>query len=140
MNNSIFNSLPWWMNPKYPMGRRDYFVTSLGVALAALIPAVAFYSLFVYLTNSKPDAEEFGTVLGMVIIIPAIPLMLRRIKACQFPVPVFWCYIAIAFAIGFAEVESKQVDSVIGVLDFILNAILLFAPNKVEPVTSNPNA
>ena len=46
---------------------------------------------------------------------------------------------AIAFAIGFAQVESKEVDSVIGVLDFILSAILLFAPNKVEPVTANPN-
>ena len=54
----LFNKLPWWMNPKYPMGRWDYFVTSLGVALASLIPAIAFYSLFVYLTNSKPILKD----------------------------------------------------------------------------------
>ena len=139
MYRTLFDRLPWWMNPRYPMGRRDYFVASIGVSIAALIPFAAFYALAVYLSNSTPDGEQFGEIFGMVVLIPWIFLALRRIKACKFPVAIFWCYMAVACSIGLAGLhDNESVAGVIGILDLILGLYLTFAPNKVEPVTSNP--
>lgn len=137
----LINRLPWWMNPKYPMGRMDYFFATIGVSIATLIPFTAFYALAIYLNSSKPDPEQFGEIFGMVVLIPWILLALRRIKACQFPVTIFWTYLAVAFSLGLAGLhDDENVQGVITILDLILGLYLTFAPNKVEPVRLKPQA
>ena len=127
------------MNPKYPMGRQDYFFTGIGVAAMTMVPFLALYAVVVSTMNDAPDVETFFEFWPLVVFLPSLPLILRRMKACQFPLHIFWCFIAVSFAIGYATDDGSQANGVINVLDILFSLYLLFAPNKVEPVTANPN-
>lgn len=121
------------------MGRKDYFFTGIGVTLMALIPYVAIFAIVISVQETPPDADTFKLFAPLVLLPATLPLILRRIKACQFPLPIFWCFMAVSFAIGYATDEGSQASGVIDVLDMLFSLYLLFAPNKLEPVTSNPN-
>ena len=135
----LFDRLPWWMNPKYPMGRWDFFITDIGVRLLALIPCAIIYVCYIQIGNVEGTANQFFEFCTGAAIIPTIPLMLRRLKAILWPPAVLWGYIGLSFTLGLAGLsEQPVVAGVITIADLLLAIVLLFAPNRVDVVSENP--
>jgi len=122
------------------MGRWDYFITSVGVSLASLIPCALIYVFYIQIVNVDGSAEQFTEFWSTARFLPLIPLMLRRLVAIQWPSTVLWAQFGFGFAVGLAGLaDDSNFSGAVAIADGLIAIVLLFAPSKVEPVTANPN-
>ena len=137
--HSLLDRLPWWLDPRLPVGRSGYFWNSLGIGLALAIPyvciAVAYYSSIGQ--EIPADQDEYLWSFYIIYFIPILLLQLRRAKAAALPLNVFWTVQGAILVMSFAGLADHIVTNLFA---FILNVYLLFAPNKLEPVSRKPNS
>jgi len=139
MIQQLFDKLPWWMNPKYPMGRMDYFTTGIGVGILSIIPCALIYVFYIQIVNVEGTGDQFVEFWKLARFIPLIPLMLRRLKAIMWPSAVLWGNIGLGATLGFAGLSEEPIAvGFITIIDLLIGIVLLFAPNRVEVVRQKP--
>ena len=142
-SNSISLNIPWWMNPRYPMGRWDYFKTSLFVIfigfLSWLVACFAIGLLIGYLTQDPSIAEKITEENLLATLYPflliQLPLNFRRARAAKIPFQVIW------FTVGL-DICDLAISPDFTIISFITGCIYLWvwiAPNRMEVISSNPD-
>ena len=137
--HSLLGRLPWWLDPRLPMGRSSYLLTSLGIGIALAIPyifiVIAYYSS---LGQEFPeDPNEYMGLFYIIVLVPSLLLQLRRARAAGLPLNVFWTVQVAVFVMSLGGLGDHIVTNLFA---FLLGAYLLFAPNKIDPVSQNPNS
>ncbi len=135
----MIDYLPWWLDPRLPMGRSNYFWSCMGVGIAIAIPyifiVIACYSLFGQ--DLPDDPNEYLGLFYIIALVPSLLLQLRRAKAAGLPLNVFWTVQGVIFVMSFGGLGDHIITNLFA---FLLGAYLLFAPNKIDPVSQNPNS
>ena len=135
----FLDRLPWWLDPRLPMGRLSCLLNSLGIGFALAIPyiflVIAYYSS---LGQELPeDQNEYLWLFYIIYLFPALLLQLRRAKAAALPLNVFWTVQGVVFVMSFGGLGDHIITNLFA---FLLGLYLLFAPNKIDPVSQNPNS
>lgn len=137
------------MDPRLPMGRWDYFWASAGVTLICFVlylftcTFIGFcFGLEAGLTGRiAPSAEELPSWLfntaSVICFLPNILLEYRRCKAAQ--IPYFMIWIAYTFSSIISFNNSAAVIQPLALTMVLIYLWIWLAPNKIEPVTKNPN-
>ena len=143
----LFESLPWWMNPKYPMGRTDYFWASAGVGIIAILGmaatmlciAVAYASnagtLFTEVDFENIPDWVFASFIPWLFLL--VPLQYRRCKAACIPYSVIWINMGLEIVDCLAWPDSPVTP--ITLFTTIIDFWILLAANKMDVVRTNPN-
>lgn len=135
----MIDYLPWWLDPRLPMGRSNYFWSCMGVGISIAIPyvfiVIACYSLFGQ--DLPDDPNEYLGLFYIIALVPSLLLQLRRAKAAGLPLNVFWAVQGVIFVMSFGGLGDHIITNLFA---FLLGAYLLFAPNKIDPVSQNPNS
>ena len=137
--HSFLDRLPWWIDPRLPMGRSSYLLNSLGIAFALLIPYI--FIVFAYYSSLgqelPEDQNEYLWLFYIIYLVPNLLLQLRRAKAAALPLNVFWTVQGAVFVMSFGGLEDHIITNL---FSYLLGLYLLFAPNKIDPVSQNPNS
>lgn len=135
------------MNPRYPMGRWDYFKTSVLVSLVFHIPGALLVLLIentllywyfhveglVIQEQTFPILWAFLYILGAFIL---LPLHFRRARAASIPFGWIW------FALGLEVCDTIITEdfSLITVVVLFIYLCILLAPNRMTIIGSNPDS
>ena len=113
-----------------PMGRLNYFLTSIVYSFIYTFPAIV---LSVGLGYFNPNSPPAGILFYYFILgLPMLLLGLRRSKAAA--IPNSFIYIALGFSIVNLFTSGSQFSSFTAIYGLILNLFLYFSPNKIEPL------
>ena len=113
-----------------PMGRLNYFLTSIVYSFIYTFPAIV---LSVGLGYFNPNSPPAGILFYYFILgLPMLLLGLRRSKAAA--IPNSFIYIALGFSIVNLFTFGSQFSSFTAIYGLILNLFLYFSPNKIEPL------
>ena len=113
-----------------PMGRLNYFLTSIVYSFIYTFPAIV---LSVGLGYFNPNSPPAGILFYYFILgLPMLLLGLRRCKAAA--IPNSFIYIALGFSIVNLFTFGSQFSSFTAIYGLILNLFLYFSPNKIEPL------
>jgi len=142
--DSIRFRIPWWINPRYPMGRWDYFKTSvlllIACGIAWLFTCLLFGVFLAYLTQDpniweKISEEKIGfTFLPFLLIL--IPLDFRRCRAAKIPFEVVW--VSLGLSICDIVISSEGINA-ISLINIGIFLWFQFAPNRMNIISSNPD-
>ena len=135
--HSLLDHFSWRLDPRLPMGRSSYFFNSLGIGLCLGIPyvfvVVTYYSSLGQKLPDNPD--EYLWLFYIIYFVPSLLLQLRRARAAGLPLNVFWIAQSVIFVMALGGLGDHFVTTLFTLL---LSFYLLFAPNKLKPVSQNP--
>ena len=149
MNQSFFDALPWWMNPKYPMGRTDYFWATWGVGILLAIGYLAtcfcigVAAGFTAAANGTTfNADEIPGWMLSAALVPWffawVPLEYRRCKASAIPYYIVWLLMGLTIVDLFAWPDSPVTP--ITLFTVLIQFWIWLAPSRIEVVRTNPNS
>ena len=144
----LIDKLPWWMNPKYPMGRSDYFWISCGLLLALFLFSaitgfcIAFIDGFIEAYRGATGGPEFDvpewwfSAAGIPFLLISIPIEYRRCKAAEIPYQIIW----INLGIGLVDLFGYPDDNftVLSLVTCVLSLWIWLAPNRMEVIHEKP--
>lgn len=133
------------MNPKYPMGRSDYFWASMGLLLITLPPFLitCFWIVFIGSVIGGPDftIDALPSWWAEAALLPwlliCIPVEYRRCKAAAIPYQIIW----ITYGISVVDTFAYQDDfSALRIVSAGLSLWIWLAPNRMDVVRKKPVA
>ena len=148
MNQSIFDSppWPWWMNPKYPMGRKDYFWATTGVGILAFLAWLITVFSVAYIGamatgGGNLNLDRIPNWLGVVTLIPfvlcLVPLQYRRCKAAGIHYSIVWCVLGLSIVDGLAFSDDGY--TFMTLIATLAGLFIWLAPNKMDVVRTKPD-
>ena len=114
-------------NPSRPIGRKNYFWSFMAYMLVYIVIAWNIPGM------DQIPAPPATAIAGIIISLPIYLLNLRRARACLMPVAFIYGLLFLA-PINLMT-DGSPVEHLINFYGTIVGVYLLFAPNKVDPLS-----